>query len=214
MTAKSKALRANNDSILKIDFSEKGKRHRTPALQRILAMTAEPSGPCGCTLWTGATITTNGYPTIGSDTPGKKVRPSRLLLENKIGRRLRKGEFALHNPEVCSQDRRCVNPDHLMVGSLKQNSAHAKASGTLTKPRLRAAQVEKIADLIEVGTDFRKIADKYGVCPQAIHRIAQGRTWSKITGIVFQPKPVGRPRKATAPKSNRQPSKQMEAVAI
>lgn len=48
---------------------------------------------------------------------GREVYAHRYALERKIGRKLEEGELALHSCD----NRLCVNPDHLRVGSIKDN---------------------------------------------------------------------------------------------
>jgi hypothetical protein len=189
-----KALLAKTADVIRVDFKSKQPR----VLARIAEKTAPPSGPCGCMLWTGSVIQSNGYPTVYD---GKKmVRPSRVLAAARLGRELQADEHVLHRPGVCSQNPLCMNPDHHYIGSRKQNMADAKLSGTLRGPKLTTELVDEIVVLIDAGgfAAFRDIAAQYGVTPSAIRNIAKGRTWGWHTQIKFEPKPPGRPRKGTA----------------
>jgi hypothetical protein len=72
----------------------------------------------GCIKWIGAHNGRYGKRTIN----GKSVFAHRHALEQKIGRALLPGECALH---TCNYTR-CVNPDHLFVGSQQENVIQGK----------------------------------------------------------------------------------------
>lgn len=200
-----KALRAKPDDIkvLKVDFSAKGKRARTPLAQRILQYTAAPSGPCGCTLWTGTVTPDNGYGMVRDG--DKMLRVHRHVLEQKLGRKLRKGEHALHDPAVCSQNRLCIHPDHLYPGKPKQNSADAKASGSLVGRKLSPEKAREICERNDAGETIPELAKAFNVGPQSIRNVIRGITWGDETGRVYKPGKIGRPPKAkpVATTSNR-----------
>lgn len=65
----------------------------------------------------------------------------------------------------------CVRPDHLVVGTQKENAEDARKAGTRGKlsPESRA----EIRELIVAGWVQRKIAARYGVSPSIITRIKQ-----------------------------------------
>lgn len=70
-----------------------------------------------CILWPGVKDK-HGYGVV--KVAGKTKRAHRVKLEIKIKRRLRRDELALH---LCHTPA-CVNPDHLIVGTAKENRKH------------------------------------------------------------------------------------------
>ena len=68
-----------------------------------------------CLLWPGAKDQ-DGYGFVKLN--GKQFRVHRVALEIKLGRKLRKGECALHFCDTPS----CFFDGHLTVGSIKENN--------------------------------------------------------------------------------------------
>ena len=88
-------------------------------------------------------------------------------------------EFVLHQCD----NRKCVNPEHLFVGSFydnmddmvsKQRQAHGERN---SRHKLKAAEVVAIRK--EVGT-HEKIAAKYGVSRTTVSMIRSGKIWRYV----------------------------------
>jgi hypothetical protein len=74
-------------------------------------------------------------------------------------------------------NRLCVNPEHLALGSLADNVADMDAKGRRgTKSRLTRAQVAEILSLLGAGSSQQEVADKFGVYQTTISRIKLGQT--------------------------------------
>lgn len=91
------------------------------------------------------------------------------------------GLFVLHKCD----NRICINPDHLFIGTKADNSRDMVNKGRSTKgernPRakLMEADVAKIKNLLKSGLlSHHEIASKFGVCRATISMIAIGRLWS------------------------------------
>jgi predicted DNA-binding protein YlxM (UPF0122 family) len=118
----------------------------------------------------------------------------RFSLQIKIGRKLRKGEFALHR---CDK-KTCVNPNHLFVGTAKDNSADMVAKGRkeygsrVYGSVLVEEQVVEIRNKYKEGTDMKSIAELYGISYENVAAIISGKTWVRAGGpIDSSPKKPG-----------------------
>jgi hypothetical protein len=75
-----------------------------------------------CILWPAAKDK-RGYGVVKIN--GKRYQAHRVALSKKLGRKLVAGELALH---TCD-NKACVNPSHLIVGSSKDNRRHSLERG-------------------------------------------------------------------------------------
>lgn len=85
-----------------------------------------------------------------------------------------KGLYVCHSCDV----RNCVNPDHLWLGTHRDNMRDAWAKGRM--PPINAKLNQRIANRIrKVGRKFttQEWADKYGVGIRAIQRIFKNERW-------------------------------------
>lgn len=73
-----------------------------------------------CFFWPGSKDK-DGYGMV--KIKGKQLRAHRVALEIKIGRKLKRNEFAMHS---CDNPP-CINAKHLSVGDAKINNTHARA---------------------------------------------------------------------------------------
>lgn len=86
-------------------------------------------------------------------------------------------------------NRRCVNPDHLMVGTQRDNIHDAMERGTLkhwSAPAGEANHCAKLAteDVLRIRSDPRSnaaIAREYGVSHTTISGIKRRTTWRHLT---------------------------------
>jgi hypothetical protein len=91
---------------------------------------ASPEPNSGCWLWEGA-CDKHGYGQLrfGQGGPGSLRYATHIALE-LAGRPVPPGRFACH---TCDNPP-CVNPDHLFIGSQKENMADCIAKGRASKP--------------------------------------------------------------------------------
>lgn len=140
-------------------------------------------GQSGCWIWYRGTSNIGyGVFVLG----GKQMaahRASHLLFKGPIP----EGMKVLHKCDV----RNCVNPDHLFLGSQKDNvqdmiakgRRHKNgASGTLNaSAKLTEADVLEIRRLRSDGWLYKDIATLFGISTQNAHRIGTGQMWKHIT---------------------------------
>jgi len=148
-----------------------------------------PVTETGCWLWTSS-LSHNGYGQFGSK--GKCIRAHRFSWELKNGP-IPKGMCVCHKCDT----RSCVNPDHLFIGTIKENIADkvrknrqargeslAIAQGNRLKVGERTNSVvltknQVIAIRNESGS-HAKIAKKYGVSSSAIFNVISRKTWKHV----------------------------------
>jgi hypothetical protein len=155
-----------------------------PLLERFMAK-VERIPIAGCWIWTAATKEF-GYGVIGlgprSNGIEKAHRTSWKLFRGDIP----SGMNVLHRCGVAS----CVNPDHLYIGTLKDNSRDTFLMGRAKFPdnrgerakwaKLTSADVLRIYSL-QGKESAAKLAKEYGVCRGNIHNIWTGRSWRSVT---------------------------------
>lgn len=147
----------------------------------------------GCWIWTG-TSSGSGYGMIGL---GAKVLGKDLA--HRVSWRIHHGEIpsgllVLHRCDI----RRCVNPDHLFLGSYKDNSADMTAKGRgltgtkRTPDKITRGSVHGMAKLTEIQvaeikrrhvakpTFHRILASEFGVSRATIANILTGKNWSHV----------------------------------
>jgi hypothetical protein len=137
----------------------------------------------GCWIWTGAT-SSNGYGHLRQKNQ-KAISTHRfswILHRGKVP----KGKQVLHD---CPKrdNRRCVNPAHLWLGSCKENMEDKVAKGRAArgnksgKSVLTARQVRQIKRLLLRGVSQSEIARRYSVWQTTISCIDLGKTWTHVT---------------------------------
>jgi hypothetical protein len=147
---------------------------------------ARPLGWDECWPWTGAKKRRNGKQGYG----GFKLAPRQTARAHRVSFALYYGRspgplLVCHhcdNPE-------CVNPLHLFLGTVKDNSVDMVRKGRWKgvdqrgerngAAKLSDAQVARIRDQIRAGLTNTAIAKLYGVTHQLISRIRRGRAWGE-----------------------------------
>lgn len=119
---------------------------------------ATPDGSCLITK--AAKVRGYGYVTIGK----RVYRLARLVLAIKFGRELHADEHCCH---VCD-NRGCINPDHLYVGSPQDNVDDRHAAGRYATAgrapwKLTDSQVQTIRSRRDGGDLLQDLAAEYGV---------------------------------------------------
>lgn len=142
-----------------------------------------PITPTGCHEWTGM-ATKHGYGRVSWY--GKKRLSHRVALHIH-------GVLVDLDDEICvlhrCDNRLCCNPEHLFLGSKKDNTQDAMQKGRQVLPRgkgeksgnakLSNSQAEEIRKLYKSGgLSQQKIADMYGVNQMAISKITRGLTYN------------------------------------
>mgnify|MGYP002377073922 FL=1 len=136
----------------------------------------------GCWICTSHAVQRTGY--IHIKRYGKTVPLHRYVYEREKGP-IPDGKVVMH---TCDQ-RDCFNPNHLRVGTYKENSEdmvkksrQAKGSrngggGKLTEEQVREIKTSKLNQY--------QLARKYGVTQRVISLIMRGKLWSHIEGETY-----------------------------
>lgn len=137
----------------------------------------------GCWLYRGE-IVHNGYGRVWRE--GKNVRVHRLSYEF-FCEDIPKGLMVLHKCDI----RNCWNPEHLFVGTARDNILDAQAKGRVhvatpkqkrgpSYVKLTAEQVADIKAHLSAGIKGPKLAAMYGVHKRSIYRIKNAQSWRNV----------------------------------
>jgi hypothetical protein len=124
----------------------------------------------GCWLWTGYTV--RGYGALGIK--GRPIYAHRISWELHRGQ-IADGSCVLHHCDVP----RCVNPDHLFLGSRQDNLTDARQKGRLdeSRPRVRVLTPHERLTIFNARR-YRGVcvalAKQYGVTKACITTIRKG----------------------------------------
>lgn len=148
-------------------FARLGRRQ--PLAERFWAKVQK--GP-DCWTWTGAVSkgqTGRSYGAIQADAPSRQLLvASRVSLEISLGRPLDATENALHR---CDNSM-CVRPDHLFVGTDRDNTQDMIKKGRHPSMRLTAQQANDIRRRCATESISQSaLAREYGVDPSCISKI-------------------------------------------
>lgn len=140
-----------------------------------------PEPNSGCWLWVGAT-TKQGYGSF-------YVADKQARLAHRVSWFLHRGEMPPPSIKVCHScdTPACVNPDHLWLGSQRDNAADCIQKGRARRARqvgetnpaavLRESDVEAI---LNDRRSYSQIARAYGCSQSSIGMIKTGRNWKHI----------------------------------
>lgn len=129
----------------------------------------------GCWIWM-LSVNTQGYGKVHIE--GRSKRAHRASYETFV-QKIPEGMNVCHTCDCPA----CVNPDHLFVGTMKENMNDCKSklrqcigernrNSTLTKK-----EVIEIRALIVAGTKQKDIARAYGIQEPAVSKIKYGQRW-------------------------------------
>jgi hypothetical protein len=136
----------------------------------------------GCWLWSAHIRPDNGYGSFGMR--GRTTSAHRASWIIHFGE-IPEGLFVLHRCD----NRRCVRPDHLFLGTNKDNSDDKIAKGrarhaigeAASKARLTSGQVAEIrAIFTRSAPKWSAVAKQYGVSSTAVKRIVARETWAHL----------------------------------
>jgi hypothetical protein len=126
------------------------------------------ASPDGCWYWTGA----KGNHGYGQFALNKKTfLPHRLAYQIYVGK-IPKSLHVLHSCD----NRICVNPDHLFLGTPLDNMRDKIKKGRdRYNTKLSFEQVQEIIKMVSDGVKQRDVAKKFNTCFQNISMIVNGK---------------------------------------
>jgi len=92
--------------------------------------------------------------------------------------------FVLHKCD----NKRCSNPDHLFLGTLKDNTQDKLTKGRANLPvgeshknsKLTIEKVKKIKELLSLGVTMSRLEKDFNISNGALKAIKNGRTWKHV----------------------------------
>lgn len=120
----------------------------------------------------------NGY--------GNVRRGGRNIPAHRYAYELFKGKVP-EGMDVCHtcDNRSCVNPDHLFIGSRKDNMQDAKMKGRTSgghRFHLKPDQVREVVARLKGGQSPRRVSNDLDISYSTIAAIKSGRSYASITG--------------------------------
>lgn len=120
----------------------------------------------GCWFWvSSSTVTIHRTDAKFTDVP------------HRVAYRLKHGEIP-HDKvvrHICA-NHRCVNPDHLVLGTVADNVRDMHNHGTASNAKLSTEHVFQIRERRRMGASFRELAEDYGVTVDTIRKIVRHQT--------------------------------------
>lgn len=129
----------------------------------------------GCWLWLGS-LRSTGYGQINAGQHGvAPLKAHRVAYELTYGP-IPDGLFVCHHCD----NRRCVRPDHLFLGTPSENTADAGRKGRMGRSRLTEATVQAIRAAYAQGEAQSSLAKRYGVHQSTISKMVRGKNWKHL----------------------------------
>jgi hypothetical protein len=91
---------------------------------------------------------------------------------------IEKGKVILH---LCN-NKKCVNPVHLKMGSQSENVKQSYRDGLQINPRRFLKTKEQVLEILNAEGTQRGIAKRFGTTQTVVKNIKQGRTYRDLTG--------------------------------
>lgn len=138
---------------------------KQPIHERIAYYTMPSTDVRACFEWFAAT--NRGRPVI-SKFRGRMEFVARLLLEEKLGRKLHDGEVAMH---ICNNPA-CVNPAHIFAGTQAENLLHMQQENRGLRHETTA---DLLAQLLSGDISITHYAEQAGISVQAASQLRKRR---------------------------------------
>ena len=134
-----------------------------------------------CWIWNGY-VAKDGYGVMKLYEPRRPYQAHRFIWEFIHGKLPHRFKCVCHKCD----NRRCVNPLHLFIGTPGENTRDAASKGRMPKgsrngnSRLKESDIPVIRELLKEGKSQQFIADKFHVHQTIISDIALSKTWKHV----------------------------------
>ena len=140
-----------------------------------------PEPNTGCWLW-GGELTNKGYGSLKKTVNGYTIRGA-----HRVAYFLHNGSFdySLFVCHTCD-NRLCVNPQHLFLGTLDDNSKDMVKKGRSNRgsdrpnAKLSEARIIQIRDRRSAGHSVKNIAMQYQIAASTVYAILSNRIWGYV----------------------------------
>ena len=152
--------------------------HRVPAENRFWAK-VDRRGPGECWTWK-AKVSVWGYGRFWFD--GKTVQAHRFAVAT-TGMAVPAHFDVLHSCD----NKLCVNPNHLRIGTHQENMDDGVARGSFPfgernhNAKMTETVALEIIRLGRAGVSMIEIADRVGVCRSSAYQVLTGQQWRRVT---------------------------------
>lgn len=137
----------------------------------------DKNGPNGCWLWTG------GHHPFGH---GHVLWKGKTRRAHRVAWELLRGPLdawrSYKDPLLCHKcdNPRCVNPDHMFIGSSKDNLQDMVCKGRSGMASLTPETVREIRARHKAGEAVKALADTFKASAHSVYMIVTGRTWKTL----------------------------------
>lgn len=131
----------------------------------------------GCWLWTASLR--GGY---GQFYDGTRLTKAVRFCWELFNPPIPKGLRICHNCPA-GDNPQCVRPDHMFLGTARDNSRDMANKGRAATPRAKIPPADVLAIRAAHATGIRQnaLAQQYGVAKATINRIVHGKAWRHVT---------------------------------
>jgi hypothetical protein len=134
----------------------------------------DKSNPTGCWMWTGGKIPMGYGQLWPKGSKGVAIsahRYSWILHRGEIP----EGIYVLHHCDTPA----CVNPDHLFLGTARDNKLDCLKKGRARECPPPKLNVENVRAIRRSTDPVAILAKRFGVSGSAIYKVLSGETWNK-----------------------------------
>ena len=135
----------------------------------------------GCWVWTGSNKSQFGYGAFKIGNRASKVEYAHRAAWSLYVGEIPKGMCVCHSCDVSS----CVNPDHLFLGTAKDNSDDKVRKGRAAigdmLPITKLTKADAIAILSMKDKPKKVLAEMFNISRQSVSDIIHGRTWKHVS---------------------------------